>query len=94
MFLSAHITGYASAQFVVPEKALHGDRIYLMNADNKLQIESVKILFRSAEGVAIAGNIHEGEQLVLNDLIPAIPGMSLRTAEAKPETVDAVENSQ
>jgi multidrug efflux pump subunit AcrA (membrane-fusion protein) len=94
MFLSAYIQGYASPQFVVPEKALHGDRIYLMNADNKLQIETVKVLFRSTAGVAVTGNLNEGDQLVLNDLIPAIPGMSLRTAEAKPGTVDAVENSQ
>ena len=83
MFLSAHIQGYASAQFVVPEKALHGDRIYLMNADNKLQIETVQVVFRSAEGVAVTGNLNEGDQLVLNDLIPAIAGMSLRTAKAE-----------
>lgn len=94
MFLSAYIQGYASPQFVVPEKALHGNRVYLMNADNKLQIEPVKILFRCSEGVAISGNLDEGEQLILNDLIPAIPGMALRTAGAKPGTVVAAENQQ
>lgn len=94
MFLSAYIQGYASPQFVVPEKALHGNRVYLMNADNKLQIEPVKILFRCSEGVAISGNLDDGEQLILNDLIPAIPGMALRTAGAKPGTVVAAENQQ
>ena len=94
MFLSAHIQGYASAQFVVPEKALHGNRIYLMNADNKLQIETVQVLFRSAEGVAVTGNLNEGDQLVLNDLIPAIAGMSLRTAEAESGAAVATETAQ
>jgi len=94
MFLSAHIQGYTSAQFVVPEKALHGDRIYLMNADNTLQIETVQVLFRCAEGVAVTGNLNEGDQLVLNDLIPAIPGMSLRTAKADSGSGVAVQTAE
>jgi hypothetical protein len=82
MFLSAYIQGFASAQFVIPERALRGDKIYVMDSDDRLVIKPVDVLFRSAAGVAIAGDLNEGEQLVLNDLIPAIPGMTLRIAQS------------
>lgn len=82
MFVSAEIQGGASAQFIVPEKALHGNTIYLMDAQQKLQIKTVTVLFRNAQGVAISGDLSDGEQLVLNDLIPAIAGMRLKSASS------------
>jgi hypothetical protein len=78
MFVSGIIEGVTSAQFMVPEKALHGTQIYIMDAQQKLQIKTVQVLFRNNQGVAISGELDEGERLILNDLIPAIPGMSLK----------------
>ncbi len=81
MFVAAYIQGYASPQFVIPEKALRGRQIYLMDESDQLVIKSVEVLFRSPEGVAVSGDLEAGDRLVLNDLIPAIPGMSLRTRD-------------
>lgn len=81
MFVTAKVQGFASPQFIVPEKALHGSRIYVIDKDNKLQIKPVTILFRNDQGVAVSGDINADERLILNDLIPAISGMSLKTAE-------------
>jgi hypothetical protein len=91
MFVSAYIQGFASPQFLVPDKALHGDRIYLMNAEQQLEIVEVQVLFRTADKVAIAGDIEEGAQLVLNDLIPAIAGMSLKPMNASDAPAAPVE---
>ncbi|MFT6925115.1 MAG: multidrug efflux pump subunit AcrA (membrane-fusion protein) [Psychromonas sp.] len=81
MFVTAKVQGFASPQFLVPEKALHGSRIYVMDKANKLRIKPVTILFRNDQGVAVSGEINAHERLILNDLIPAISGMSLKTAE-------------
>lgn len=81
MFVTARVQGFASAHFVVPEKALHGSHVYVMDKDNKLQIKPVTIKFRNSQGVAISGDLTAGERLILNDLIPAISGMSLKTEE-------------
>ena len=81
MFVSANITGFQSLQFVVPEKALHGDVLYIMDKDQRLQLREVEILFRTTSGVAVKGDLQEGDNLVLNDLIPAIANMTLRTHE-------------
>ncbi|GLP97796.1 efflux RND transporter periplasmic adaptor subunit [Paraferrimonas sedimenticola] len=79
MFLSAHIKGRSQPQYLIPERALHGESIYLMDAQQQLVIKPVDVLYRSPEGVAIRGEINQGDLLVLNDLVPAIAGMSLRT---------------
>lgn len=81
MFVSARIQGFASQQFIIPEKALHGQYIYIMDIDNTLSIREVQVRFRNKQGVAISGELKEGEKLVLNDLIPAIPAMSLKVNE-------------
>lgn len=90
MFIKAKLTGLASAQFAVPEKALHTNRIYLMNAENKLKIVPIKVLYRNRSQTVIQVNealsntkgIKEGDRLVLNDLLPAIDGMNLATLES------------
>jgi len=79
MFVSARIHGLASQQFMIPEKALHGETIYLLDKDNKLDIRQIQVDFRNSQGVAISGELDAQQQLILNDIIPAIAGMSLKT---------------
>lgn len=86
MFVSANIEGFLSEQFMIPEKALHGDNVYVMDTNKQLSIRSVQVKFRNKAGVAIIGDIKQGELLILNDLIPAIPGMSLKTKDIESET--------
>ncbi len=83
MYVQASIQGFDSEQFVVPERALHGNQIYLMDENNTLKVVPVTVLFRNKSGVAISGDIALGQRLILNDLIPAIPGMQLKTVENK-----------
>lgn len=78
MFVSALIKGVPSQQFMIPEKALHGETIYLLDKDNKLDIRKVQVTFRNGQGVAIRGELETQQQLIVNDIIPAIAGMSLK----------------
>ncbi|WP_375321651.1 efflux RND transporter periplasmic adaptor subunit [Aliivibrio logei] len=88
MFVKALIKGEASPQWVIPESALHGDKIYLLNQDNQLTILPVNIVFRRDNQVVISGGINEGDLLILNDLLPAINGMQLRSVVPKKELVE------
>lgn len=91
MFIQARLSGQASPQFSVPEKALHTNRIYIMDSENQLKIVPVTVLYRNQEKTVIQVNkalasaavIREGDRLVLNDLLPAIEGMSLSLARNK-----------
>ncbi len=86
MFLTARVQGKPVETFLVPERALHTNQVYLMDDEGKLVIKPIRVLFRTQDGVAIDGELEEGQQLILNDLIPAIPGMSVRVAEPAGET--------
>lgn len=81
MFISARLQGFSSQQFVIAEKALHGDKIYIMDAENNLSIRQVTVHFRNSQGVSISGDFKAQDRLILNDLIPAISGMSLKVNE-------------
>lgn len=85
MFVKALIEGEASLQWVIPESALHGDKIYLLNENSQLTILPVKIVFRRDNQVVISGSINKGDLLILNDLLPAINGMQLRSVVPKKE---------
>lgn len=78
MFVSARIKGNAKNYWMVPERALHGDKLYLMDSDNSLQLIKVQVLFRQEGQAAVQGELHDNMQLVLTDIIPAVTGMALR----------------
>ena len=78
MFIRAEIEGQATANWVIPERALHGDKIYIKNPDNKLEIRRVEVLYRRDNQVVIRGKFQQDEKLILNDLLPAINGMLLK----------------
>ncbi len=81
MFVRATIEGQANPSWVIPERALHGDKIYLLNNQSKLNILPVEVLYRRDNQVVIDGELEYGNKLILNDLLPAIDGMALRESE-------------
>ncbi|MFA0079273.1 efflux RND transporter periplasmic adaptor subunit [Vibrio artabrorum] len=92
MFVKAEIEGVANLSWVVPERALHGDKVYLMDDSQHLQVVSVEVLYRRDNQVIVDGELHEGDKLILNDVLPAIQGMLLK--ESVPETIGLVDDKQ
>ncbi len=76
MFVAVELKGVSRMQWVVPEKALRGNKLYLFE-EGVLRIKTVKVLYRVNEKVVIQGQLQAGQQVVLNDLIPAVDGMAL-----------------
>ncbi len=56
----------------------NGNRLYVMNAEDQLEIREVEIAFRDRETVLVTAGIAHGERLVLTDLTAPVPGMPLR----------------
>ena len=83
MFVQAEVEGKMNPSWVIPERALHGDNVYIKGADNRLQIRTVRVLYRRDNVVVVEGKLEQGEQLVLNDLLPAIEGMALKSSSDK-----------
>ncbi len=67
---------------VLPRTALHGERVYVVDADDRLAIREPTLRFRGSDFVVIAGGIEPGERVVLSDPVPAIAGMKLAPEDA------------
>ncbi|MCG9545933.1 HlyD family secretion protein [Vibrio sp. Isolate33] len=78
MFVKAEIEGLANLSWVVPERALHGDKVYLMDDSQRLQVVNVEVLYRRDNQVVVNGELQAGDKLILNDVLPAIEGMLLK----------------
>lgn len=62
---------------VLPRSAVHGDHVYMLDADSRLHKKAVEIAF-SQNGLAIvASGLVGGETLVVSDPAPAIEGMKI-----------------
>ncbi|MEZ8851182.1 efflux RND transporter periplasmic adaptor subunit [Vibrio cyclitrophicus] len=83
MFVKAEIEGVANLSWVLPERALHGDKIYLMHDNSRLKMVNVEVLYRRDNQVVVNGELQTGDKLVLNDLLPAIEGMLLKESGSK-----------
>lgn len=78
MFVRAYIEGQENPSWTIPERALHGDKVYIMSSDNTLDIKTVNTLYRRDNQVIVDGDLEQGQRLILNDLLPAINGMLLK----------------
>jgi multidrug efflux pump subunit AcrA (membrane-fusion protein) len=72
------------AAIVIPEAALHGDTVYLVSADDRLELRQVWVAFRQDGAAVIREGLALGERLVIDDIAPALPGMRLRPVEVGP----------
>ncbi len=79
MFVEAILEGAPQHHYTLPESALHNNTVYLMRND-VLFIAPVKVLYRRDGVVAIEAEFQADDQLILNDLQPAVVGMSVRIA--------------
>ena len=78
MFVEVEIRGKPiSSQLVIPRTALHEDKVYTVNSENRLEIKQVKTAIKQAEYASITSGLNEGDKLIVSDLIPAIDGMLL-----------------
>lgn len=79
MFVEIEIrTRAGDDAIVVPRSAMHDGRLYVVTADNRLDIRNVKTGLPQGDLIVVSEGLKSGEQVVVSDLIPAVAGMLLR----------------
>jgi multidrug efflux pump subunit AcrA (membrane-fusion protein) len=67
---------------VVPAAAVHEGQVYVLDADDRLEIRPVRVAFWQ-EGLAVVEEgLSGGERVVVDDLVPAIAGMRVQPVAA------------
>lgn len=83
MYVEVILTGPAGDDRVtVPASAVHeGDIVYLRNDAGRLEQRAVTVDWRQGGMAMLTDGIAPGEEVILDDLMPAIPGMLVKSAE-------------
>ena len=86
-FAQAQIQGrHVDGAIALDRAYLHdGDTVWVMGADDKLEVRSVEIAWRGVETVLITEGIAPGERVITTRLARFAPGMALRTRDGDPE---------
>lgn len=78
MFVEVLFRGQVQAdQLVVPRSAVHDGKLYLVDAQERLEIRPVTFSQPMGSFVVVSG-VQVGEQVVVSDLSPALHGMKLQ----------------
>lgn len=87
MYVRLTLTGPEGAPVIaLPNQAVHGgDTVYLRDGNGRLELRKVVVAYRQQGLAVIDKGLEGGEQVVLEDLVPALPGMPLSVAENAPE---------
>ncbi|MGB1110673.1 MAG: efflux RND transporter periplasmic adaptor subunit, partial [Gammaproteobacteria bacterium] len=62
---------------VLPSSALREGKVYLANAENRLEVRKIKPAFVQDGAVAIAKGLEAGERVLIRPPVPAVEGMLL-----------------
>lgn len=83
MYVEVLLTGPEEpARVTLPDGAIHeGDVVYLRNGDGRLELRNVSVDWRQSGVAVLEGGIAAGEEIVIDDLMPAIPGTIVKPAE-------------
>jgi len=87
-FVNAEIEGRAlESVFAIKRPFVHDSAVWIMDANNQLEIRPVQIVFSGPEEVFVSEGLTENEQLVVTDIAAPVAGMPLRRAQAKGEGI-------
>jgi len=62
---------------VIPRSALHGNTVFVLDTENRLQPAPVEVDFAQADFVVIRSGLSGGERVIVSDPAPAIIGMKV-----------------
>jgi len=79
MFVQVLLRGHTQPQrVVVPRTAVRGGKIYLLDADKRLQVRDAQVLFNQGDLSVVKDEQLAGKQIVVSDLVPVVTGMLLQ----------------
>lgn len=77
MYTAVEFLAPAQKALVIPRKAIHQGRVYLVGKDNTLTIREVELNYTQGNLAILKSGIKPGEQLIISDVIPVIEGLPL-----------------
>lgn len=82
MYVEVVLTASESRErIILPDSAIHeGGLVYLRNGEGRLELRKVSVDWRQSGLAVLKDGVAAGEEIILDDLMPAIPGMIVEPA--------------
>ncbi len=84
MYTAVEVVAPIQQALVLPRKALHEGRVYVVDDNDKLTIKSVDVAYRQGDLVVLTANqtgVSVGDRIIVSDVIPVIAGLPLLPTE-------------
>jgi RND family efflux transporter MFP subunit len=93
LFVDAEIFGRrVEGAVVLPRTALRdGNRVLVVDADQRMRFRDVEVLRSEREDVVIGGGLASGEDVVVSPLAAAVDGMKVRVTRNEPDQAGLAE---
>ena len=85
LYVAVDFLASPQQRIVIPRKAIHEGRVYLVNEENTLEIKPVKVAATQGNLVIIDSGLSVGDRIVVSDLIPVIAGVPIKAIEVPEE---------
>lgn len=82
MYTSVEFLSQPKNMLVIPRKALHENRVYVVSEESTLEIRPVQISFAQGQLLVIKEGLKEGDKIITSDLVPVIEGIKLELIES------------
>lgn len=76
-------TGVPAPRMAIPASAVHQDEVYLIDDENRLMRQPVRVAFEQHDLAVIAEGLEKGDHVILDDVVPAISGMAIEPQRDK-----------
>ena len=64
-----------------------GDSVYVVDKDGRLAVRTVEVAWRRERSVLVKKGLSAGQEVIVSRLPSAVPGMLIRKAPSKSDTV-------
>ena len=91
MYMAVTLSSDAMEGWKIPRSAIHENRLYYLDDENRLRIREARVLFK-VDDYAILTDKPAFKRLVISDIIPAVDGMLIAPHDSK--TIRDSENSE
>jgi len=79
MYTKVELLAPPEPALVIPRRAVHQNHVYVVS-EGTLQVREVVLGFQQGELSVVHSGIEVGDQVIVTDLVPAIPGMAVQAS--------------
>ena len=82
MYASVEFLSQPRDMLVIPRRAMHESRVYVVSKQNTLSIRPVQVSYSQGQLVVIKQGLKEGDKIITSDIVPVIEGIKLDLIES------------